>query len=39
MTDNELQRPDPDKLLAQVAEEARGKLKVFFANQKASVVY
>lgn len=30
MTDNELQRPDPDKLLAQVAEEARGKLKVFF---------
>ncbi|SFC58632.1 two-component system sensor histidine kinase KdpD [Pragia fontium] len=30
MTDDELQRPDPDRLLAQVNEEARGKLKVFF---------
>ncbi|WP_159565504.1 two-component system sensor histidine kinase KdpD [Budvicia diplopodorum] len=30
MSDNQLQRPDPDKLLAQVAEETRGKLKVFF---------
>lgn len=28
--DEELRRPDPDALLAQVCEKPRGKLKVFF---------
>lgn len=30
MSDNEIQRPDPDQLLALVNEESRGKLKIFF---------
>ncbi|AWH88447.1 two-component system sensor histidine kinase KdpD [Limnobaculum parvum] len=30
MPNNEIQRPDPDKLLAQVNEDTRGKLKIFF---------
>ncbi|WP_140920220.1 two-component system sensor histidine kinase KdpD [Limnobaculum xujianqingii] len=30
MSDNEIQRPDPDQLLAQVYDESRGKLKIFF---------
>ncbi|MEG3134854.1 two-component system sensor histidine kinase KdpD [Rouxiella sp. T17] len=30
MVDNEIQRPDPDSLLAQVNEKPRGRLKIFF---------